>query len=205
MTIRSAFSRVVLPLTCLALSGSAPRAGATVPDPRFSTTDLVVVGNTTGTPMGGLPAGYDVTVRDLNNVPKAGSVVTLDFSAAGMKVYSTQNAGTTINCAARTISRTTDAVGHVNFGARIAGHNNSNSVAVSADGVPLAAVKARSTDLDGADGKTGLGDLALFSANLLNNTSAQETDFDLNGTTGLSDLGLISSELLSLVTGSYCP
>ena len=74
--------------------------------------------------MGGAPAGYDVLVRDVNNAPVAGAVVTLDFSASGMRVYSTQNAGTTLNCAANAISRTTDALGRVNFGPRVSGFAN---------------------------------------------------------------------------------
>jgi hypothetical protein len=71
--------------------------------------------------------------------------------------------------------------------------------------VVLGNVKGRSTDIDGNDGRTGLGDLALFSANLLSNPSAQQTDFDLNGSTGLGDLALFSAELLTGPTLSYCP
>jgi len=205
MTISHTFLRGVLPLTCAALCAVAPRAGATVPDPRFSVIDNVVVGNATGTLMGGVPAGYDVSVRDVNNAPKAGSVVTLDFSATGMKVYSSQNAGTTVNCLAKAITRTADAVGHVNFGARVGGYTNAFLVVVIADGVILGNARARSTDIDGVDGRTGLGDLAHLANNLINNASAQETDFDLNGTTGLGDLSLFSTELLSPIGGTYCP
>src|SRR5580765_4908062 len=47
-------------------------ASAGVPDPRFSSWDLVVVGNVSGTPIGGSPPGFDVTVRDVNNAPLSG-------------------------------------------------------------------------------------------------------------------------------------
>jgi hypothetical protein len=180
-------------------------ASAGVPDPRFSTLDAVVVGNVSGSAMGGVPAGFDVTVRDVNNAPLSGRTVTLNFAASGMKVISTQNAGTTVNCAAKSISRVTNGSGAVNFGARVAKFNNSNTVEVSADGVVLGNVKGRSTDIDGVDAKTGLGDLALLSANLLTNPSAQQTDFDLNGTTGLGDLALFTTELLTGPTLAYCP
>ena len=180
-------------------------ASAGVPDPRFSTFDATVVGNASGTPIGGAPAGFDVTVRDVSNAPLSGVTVTLNFSTSGMKVFSTQNAGTTVNCAAKSISRVTNGAGAVNFGSRVAKFNNANTVEVSANGVVLGNVKGRSTDIDGNDGRTGLGDLALFSANLLSNPAAQQTDFDLNGSTGLGDLALFSAELLTGPTLSYCP
>jgi len=180
-------------------------ASAGVPDPRFSTIDPVVVGNVSGTAMGGSPAGFDVTVRDVSNAPLAGVTVTLSFSTAAMKVFSTQNAGTTVNCPAKSISRVTNGAGQVNFASRVAKYNNANTVEVSANGVVLGNVKGRSTDIDGTDGKTGLGDFVLFSANFLGTPSAQETDFDLNGNTGLGDFVLFSSEFNTGPTLAYCP
>lgn len=180
-------------------------ASAGVPDPRFSTLDAVVVGNSSGTAIGGSPAGFDVTVRDVNNAPLSGRTVTLNFAASGMKVFNTQNAGTTLNCIAKSISRVTNGSGAVNFGARVAKFNNANTVEVSADGVVLGNVKGRSTDIDGIDGKTGLNDLSILAANILTNPAAQQTDFDLNGTTGLGDLGLFATELLTGPTLAYCP
>lgn len=180
-------------------------ASAGVPDPRFSTIDAVVVGNASGTPIGGSPAGYDVTVRDVSNAPLSGVTVTLNFSTSAMKVFSTQNAGTTVNCAAKSISRVTNGAGQVNFGSRVGKYNNANTVEVSANGVVLGNVKGRSTDIDGSDGKTGLGDFVLFSGNFLSVPSAQETDFDLNGSTGLGDFVLFSAEFLTGPTLAYCP
>jgi hypothetical protein len=69
----------------------------------------------------------------------------------------------------------------------------------------LGNVKGRSTDIDGADGKTGLGDLVFFSTNFLSNPAAQETDFDINGNTGLGDLVIFSTEFLTGPTLAYCP
>ena len=106
----------------LAVVASVASAG--VPDNRFSTSDAVVVGNASGTAIGGSPAGFDCTVRDVNNAPLPGRTVTLDFSATPMKVFNAQNAGTTLNCAAKTISRVTNASGAVNFASRVAKFDN---------------------------------------------------------------------------------
>lgn len=185
-------------------------ASAGVPDPRFSTLDAVVVGTNSGalTSQFGAPAnpGFDVVVRDVNNATLSGRTVTLNFAASGMKVYSTQNAGTTVNCAAKSISRVTNGSGAVVFGAKVAKFNNSNTVEVSAEGVVLGNVKGRSTDIDGlVEGKVGLGDLSAFSVNYLLNTSAVETDYDVSGLTGLADLSLFSAEYLLGPTLTFCP
>jgi hypothetical protein len=187
----------------LAVVASVASAG--VPDPRFSTVDPVVVGNASGNAIGAAPAGLDVVVRDVNNAPLSGRTVTVDFSATPMKVFTVQNAGTTVNCAAKTISRVTNASGAVNFAARIAKFDNTNGVEVSADGVVLATIKGRSTDIDGTDGTTGLGDFAIFGNNFGNNPSAQETDFDQDGTTALGDFAIFGAEFGNGATGTYCP
>lgn len=187
----------------LAVVASVASAG--VPSNVFSTSDAVVVGNASGTAIGGSPAGFDVLVKDINNAPLPGRTVTLDFSATPMKVFNAQNAGTTINCAAKTISRVTNASGAVNFASRAAKFDNANNVDVIADGVPLFVVKGRSTDIDGTDGKTGLGDFSAFSSAFLSAPATQQTDFDLNGNTGLGDFSIFSSEFLGGVTGTYCP
>jgi hypothetical protein len=187
----------------LAVVASVASAG--VPDPRFSTTDLVVVGNVSGNAIGAAPGGFDVVVRDVNNAALAGRTVVLDFSATPMKVFTVQNAGTTVNCVAKTISRVTNASGAVNFASRVARFDNTNGVEVSADGVVLATVRGRSTDIDGNDGTTGLGDFAIFGNNFLNNSGAQETDFDQTGTTALGDFAVFGAEFLGGATGTYCP
>jgi hypothetical protein len=187
----------------LAVVASVASAG--VPDPRFSTTDLVVVGNASGNAIGAAPPGFDVVVRDVNNAALPGRTVVLDFSATPMKVFTTQNAGTTVNCVAKTISRVTNASGAVNFASRVARFDNTNGVEVSADGVVLATVRGRSTDIDGNDGTTGLGDFAIFGNNFQNNPSAQETDYDQDGVTGLGYFAIFGIEFQNGTTGTYCP
>jgi len=180
-------------------------ASAGVPDPRFSTIDPAAVGTNTGaaTPQSPGTPGYDVIVRDVSNAPLAGVTVTLNYAVAGMKVYQTQNAGTTVNCPAKSISRVTNGAGQVTFGPRTGKFNNANTVEVSANGVVLGNVKGRSTDIDGLGGQTALGDFALFSSAF--GTNNQETDFDVSGgVTGLGDFGIFSSEFAGPVL-TYCP
>jgi hypothetical protein len=179
-------------------------ASAGIPDPRFSTVEGSVVGDVSGNAIGAVPAGFDVTVRDINSAPLSGVVVTLDFSATPMKVYNTQNAGTTVNCAAKTISRVTNGSGQVNFASRVAKFDNSTGVEVAAAGVVLANVRGRSTDIDGNDGTTGLGDFAVFGNNFQNNPAAIETDFDQNGSTGLGDFAIFGAEFQTFINGTYC-
>ena len=168
-------------------------ADAAVPDPRFSTTDLIVVGSPLGIAIGGAPPGFDVTVRDVHNVPLAGSTVELRLGAAGLKLYATQQSGTTINCAAGTISRVTNAAGAVNFVPRFGGWNDAYAVEVSADGVVLSLVKARSLDYD-KDGKVGIADFSAFSEDFLTQPATLRSDFDLSGVVGIGDFSIFSEQ-----------
>jgi hypothetical protein len=123
-----------------------------------------------------------------------------------MKVYAVQNAGVTLDCASRQIHGLTNASGAIKFAPRIAGWENTNGVVILNGGVELARVKGRSTDLDGVDGITGLGDFAHFGTNFLTNPAAQETDFDMGGNTGLGDFAFFAAEfLLTTPPSAYCP
>jgi len=179
-------------------------ASAGVPDPRFSTIDPIGVGDNTGTAVGGSPAGFDVAVKDVNNAPVLGATVTLNFSASGLKGYAVQNAGTTVNAGAQTLSRVAT-TGSTNFAAKTGKFNNSNTVEVSANGVVLGNVKWRSTDIDGLGGITGLGDFTYFSGKYLGAVTAPEVNFDLtvSDVPGLGDFTIFSSEYLAAASGAY--
>ena len=180
-------------------------ASAGVPDPRFSTIDPVAVGTNSGTATAQAAAtpGFDVVVRDVSTAPLAGVTVTLNYSTSAMKVYTTQNAGTTVNCPAKSISRVTNGAGAVVFAPRTGKFNNANTVEVAANGVVLGNVKGRSTDIDGLGGQTALGDFSLFSSAY--GTVNQETDFDVSGgVTGLGDFSIFSAEYAGVIL-TYCP
>ena len=184
----------------------AQAAGAgDLPDPRFSTLDAVAVGSPLGVAIGGAPAGFDVTMRDVSNAPRPGVIVQLRIGDAGLHLYADQASGTTVDCLQGTISRVTNAQGAVNFVPRFGGWVDGNAIEVIGAGEQLGFVKSRSPDYD-ADGAVGLPDLVTFSGDFMLNPAAQKSDFDLNGSTGLGDLVIFSAQFLGVSTPRpLCP
>jgi hypothetical protein len=176
----------------------AAAQGIAVPDPRTSSIDPIGVGDCLGRPLGPAPAGFDVAVRDRNSGPLLGATVALDYSATAVRAYSTQNAGTTVNAAARTLSRVAT-FGSTNFAARTARFDNAGQVAVSANGVALGTAKWRSLDVDGVDGTIGLGDISYFVARYFAGTNAPECNFDASASDvpDLADFAVLASESLA--------
>ena len=198
--------RLCRTLVAILVAGAlAAPAGATTPDPRHCTVDAVVVGNASGTAIGGAPPGFDVVARDFLDVPRAGATVWLEFSASTLRLDAVQAAGTTLDCAGRRLSRVTDASGAVKFAPCLGGFDPADAIEVVVDGVVIARVRGRSTDLDGVDGRTGLGDLVIFADRYLDHPQATETDFDLGGQTGLGDFVIFAQEYLGGATNAYCP
>lgn len=198
-----------------ALASFPPGGAAAGPaDPRFSSVEPVILGTPSGAgyashATGATQAarGFWVNVRDVNNAPESGDAVTLSFGGTNVRLYTSQQSGVSVNCVARTLTGTTDGNGSVTFFPRFGGASNSAVVSVDSRGVILANVRARSTDLDALDGRTGLGDLALFSSFLLTDPQNHpEADFDLSGgTLGLGDFVIFSAEMLGGAQGTYCP
>lgn len=201
-----------LALTCLCLLLSSSRGVASplaVPDPSQCSVESPMVGNHTGNTMAGIGSpGYGVVVRDVLGVGIAGSTVSLDFSSApGIRLYSTQNPGTTVNCAARILSRMTNALGHAIFGPRFGGFVNASAVEVRADAVFLALVPARSTDINGMAGTTNAADLNLFAIELFKmppEIAGPQTDFNNDGRTDVADLVIFKNELFTPGVEAYC-
>jgi hypothetical protein len=183
-------------------------AQAAVPNPPHCTVMTVVVASSSGITFPTADpfdqVGFQVTVRDINNAPIFGSTVTLDYSAAaGTRIYSGSPGGT-VNCALHSVSRTTDSSGYVKFGVQAGGFNNANVVTVSADGVILANVRARSTDIDALGGRTDVNDLNLFRLKLFAG-APPEIDYDISGVSDVGDLNLFRQDLFSGAVGAYCP
>ena len=181
------------------LLGSGPALAKV--DPRTSHADPLIVGDPAGT------RAYLVNVRDINGAPQNRRLVTLDFSGSVVRLYEVQEPGTTLNCAARTLSRVTDASGNALFHPQFGSACNTRDVLVFADGIVITAACARSTDMDAVDGCTGLGDLVRFAPCLLDRSGSHpEADFDgSGGVIGLGDLAIFAGDLLSGAKGSYCP
>jgi hypothetical protein len=189
-------------LAALAATLFLPSAAAAKPPyPGFCTIDPVVFGS---------PAGdrtYRVLIRDINNAPIAGHVVTLDFSQSALRLYTTQEAGTTLNCANRTLSRFTLGNGMATFHPRFGGACNAADVQVFGEGVLVAQVPARSTDVDGTNACADLQDFVRFAGPYLEGSAAHpELDFDgSGGNVGLGDFVLLARDILSGEKGEYCP
>lgn len=197
-----------------------PTVQAKVPDPRFSRVSTVVTGTTSGSSLpgclegAGVPStrvdGVHVEARDVNNGPLWYEPVTLDFSRTTLRLLADDTPGTTVDCAARTITRLTGQDGLAVFRPRFCGHADGKAVIVTVDGVWLRELEARSTDVDG-DGTTGLADFARVAANFLSGAADPATDFDpcAPGSAGITTLGdfvLFAGELLRGSSGSpACP
>jgi hypothetical protein len=202
-------------------AGAVTPVLAKVPDPRFSRVSTVVVGTTSGTslttctsggyapPGGNRVDGFYVEVREINNTPLWFETVTLDFSRTSLHLLADDTPGTTVDCAARTITRVTGSDGVAVFRPRFCGQSSGADVIVSVDGVWLRELPARSTDVD-ADGRTGLMDFARVARNLLDGSDDPATDFDpcsagSAGKTTLSDFALFAGEMLRDARGTACP
>lgn len=188
-------------------------ASAGVPDPRNSSVETVIIANASGNMYAASVSsshpgvGFEVTVRDVNNVALVGRTVVLDHSATSVKLFTAQNAGTTVNCTAKTVSKPTDGNGQAIFGVRSGLFVSSNAVEVSSDGVVLANVQSRSTDIDGAGATTNSADLNLFRVQLFAaQPAAAHTNFDISadGFTNSADLNIFRNELFSGAVGAYC-
>src|SRR6185436_5457702 len=103
---------------------------------RFSRVDSVVNGNPEGS------RAYRLEVKDINEQGLIGRVATLDFSETPVRLYDSQEAGTTANCAARTLSRMTDMQGFATFHPRFGGGCAGSDVSVYCEGVLLDRVPA---------------------------------------------------------------
>ena len=187
-------------LAAVMLTMLASGAVASPADPAQSMVDPVILGNSSGNPIGG---GFVVKPRDVNGSPADRWLVEIRFLNTGGRPYSTQVDGSTIDCGVQTISRVVDSIGDAVFYPRIGGFENLEVIEIRADGILLARVVARSTDLN-ADGATGLADLELFRVNFFGNQDAQETDYDLTGSTDLGDLDIFRTEFHSGAGGTLC-
>lgn len=207
----------------------ATSAMASVPSPANSDVDPVAVGNVTGTALkgggfgttvGGI--GFSVVVRDIGGVLINGANVTVDFNTAAgntggrgaglVRAYNPQVTGT---CAGDVFSKATntggDPAGTARFRLIFGGAENDASIEVRANGVLLALIKARSTDLtasNGPDGRpTGLADVAILQSNTYSGANVSgatmEADFTLSPgpdtkPVGLADLALLQADIYNL-------
>ena len=129
-----------------------------------------------------------------------------------IKLASNQlNAAKTVNCAGKSVSAYTNAVGAVSF--TVMGNSTGAATQVGpfakvyADGVLLTTIEVATFDLDGATGVT-TADLSKWLTDLGLHINYARDDYDGNALVNTSDLSVWLSELglhTSSATGAICP
>jgi hypothetical protein len=209
-------ARLVPALAVLALLALSPAATAKVADPRNCEGPPNLVGSISGAVLpscasgGAACRGTRFVIRDFNNSPIAGGEVVLDFSNTSIRLLGDERPGTTVDCAARTIRRLSDPQGVVVFAPRFVGTSAGADVVVTANHVPIALLRAHSTDLDG-NGVTDLWDMTSVVHDYVMQVQGAASDFDpcapgSTGRTTLTDFTIFVQEYLrSAPAGSMCP
>src|SRR5262249_32233633 len=157
-----------------------------LPRPENCTVEPVIVGDSNGMQIGD---GYRVIVRDSQNRPIEGTQVSVNFQQGVFPYQQQFFPGAGVDCAAIILSQVSDVNGVATFIPRIGGSNLFPVMAVKGDGVFLAQISGRSTDLD-ASGATDAFDFNHFRINFLTNPSAPETDYNEDGVTDAFDFNL---------------
>jgi hypothetical protein len=149
--------KAVTVATGLAVIASVAMAG--VPDPTKSSTDgNFMLGNARGGNVLGVPNipvatvdGYNVTVRDVGNIPLAGVTVSFNYPSGTLRSTASQQFGQTASCSSNTTSAVTNGSGQAVIVPGVTGRNESPSgsptVQVRANGVLLTTITLRSFDL----------------------------------------------------------
>jgi hypothetical protein len=209
-------ARLVATLMPIAFAVQVAAATAGVPDPIFSAVTPVLVGTPGGDAIVLPPdiyatpgPGFHVVAHDVGNAPEVGRVVAIDFSSSpSIRMYTSQQPGVTVDCASRQMTGLSGAGGLITFFPRFGGFDNDPThVLISAAGVILGGVPARSTDMDAQGGGVGLADLIRFTPlYLAGSTANPEADFDgSGGPIGLADLVIFAHSYLEETQGQYCP
>jgi hypothetical protein len=205
----SSVCKTLLLAAGLLLVATATAAAVGLPDPMQSVVPPVMVGSCSGTV---IDDTYVVIVRDVGGAPVGGALVTIDFSTAAFNsgtsnpawVHFPQLPPTTWNCPTYTITQVADASGVAVFEGMFGGAENTPSIQVSANAVPLRVIEVRSTDMD-ANGETGLVDLNGLRINFFTFPLAKESDWDQSGLTDLGDLNILRQEFFSGGAVTRCP
>lgn len=195
-------------------------AGPGIPCAATSNVSNLLVGSgRTNGDLGG--SSYEVHVRDSNMADVGGAIVTLDFSSVTAQTSgtSTQEPGTTLDCALATLTRTANAEGKALFHPQFGGGVNAPNVAVYANGVCLGNTRPRSTDVFQTSG--AMTDLTDFGGGpicascpawgmaeaYLDPLNRYDVAFDYNddGFVRLYDLSVFSADYARQLIGTYCP
>jgi len=215
--------KAVTVATGLAVIASVAMAG--VPDPTKSSTDgTFMLGNARGglvISVPGIPAtvlnGYNVTVRDVGNIPLGGVTVSFNYPAGTLRTTATQQFGQTASCASDNVSAVTNGSGQATIIPGVVGRNESvaATIQVRANGVLLTTIAVRSFDLACETGATALvsvADLGVFRQHFLIGQpffNQPACDYTNDGAVDVADLNAFRTEFLcgaepALPGGSIC-
>jgi len=208
------------------LAAIASVAMAGVPDPTKSSTDgTFMLGNARGgfvINVPGVPAavlnGYNVTVRDVGNIPLAGVTVSFNYPSGTLRTTAAQQFGQTASCSSNTTSAVTNGSGQAVIVPGVVGRNESPSgsptVQVRANGVLLTTITLRSYDLvceASGPAKVSLSDFNMFRQHYLPAqpfTNQPACDYDNGGglnAVNLTDLNMFRTEYLCGTTAALPP
>jgi hypothetical protein len=171
----------------------------------------ILVGGSSGTSINN---GFAVLVKNNSGSIVPGATVKLRLNPLGsstLRAYTGQNVGVTVNCTTGELSKVTDATGIVRFDLQMGGFDNDGNIEIAIDGTscqdPVRLIRGRSTDIDGLDGTTGIGDLSLFAVGFLapEYLAGPHLDFNKDGLpANLADLSIFVSEFLNSSPSNYC-
>lgn len=192
-------------------------AAAAIPSAGNCTVDHVIIGSYSpdGALSGDRPCsptalpGFDVYVRDFNNQPIAGSVVSIVFAGTGTSVRPYLNQwpqpGVSVNCMQHQLNVTADANGHARFVPRFGRYGEQPVVPVYADGIFLRNIEARSADYN-CDGQVNVTDLGVFAGDYLDPAGVhRRSDFDDCPGMTIADLSFFAQQYLASLAGPIEP
>jgi hypothetical protein len=190
---------IAFALGYLILAPSPARAPVGIPDPGNSIVPEVVTGC----------APWIIVVRDTENNPMEGALVSLHFGPAlplgtGLGVWDLEIPPATQDCETHTIMAETDRMGIAAFVPLFGGYVNEAKVEIYADGIFFGYAKARSTDING-DGWCGVLDLNYFRHYYYNDPLAEEADFNWSGSVELGDLSIFRYSFFLNRNALICP
>jgi hypothetical protein len=189
----------LLMATGMLLAATPGVASAQIP---VLTAPDVIVGSASGTAP---ELEYTAVLTNCPGGPCAGIFISIDFNtgpgasgiAAPVHPHAIQKSPTVVDCATRTLTQITNDQGEVAFKALFGGAENLARVQISANGVPMKLITARSTDVDDS-GETDLNDLNRFRINFFTpGPGPDETDFNDDLDTELGDLDIFRKEYFS--------
>lgn len=196
----------------LAIPATASASPCLIGQVANSTTPLCfpLVGALASTPAAGF-GQFTVTVRDLANNPCVGAVIVIDLSGApDLAICADQlDPAATVDCAHKTIAKTTGTGGSVNF--TVLGGSNGGRNAVTllsagkifANGTQIQSPTVSAFDLDGSGG-VGANDLSAWLGDFGSGQPYGRSDYDCSGGVGANDLSLWLNAFASGTMAESC-